>query len=66
MGLFDRLKKKDETEDEFLLFDNYPFKLAVIQQLMYEQEVMYITISIHSGLILIHILRTERILTLQI
>ena len=40
MGLFDRLKKKDETKDDFLLFDNYPFKLAVIQQLMYEQEVL--------------------------
>ena len=34
MGLFGRLKKKDETKDDFLLFDNYPFKLAVIQQLI--------------------------------
>lgn len=40
MGLFDRLKKKDGIEDGFLLFDNYPFRPAVIQQLMYEQEVL--------------------------
>lgn len=40
MGIFDRFKKKTEAGNEFLLFDNYPFKLAVIQQLMYEQEAL--------------------------
>ena len=48
-GLFDRLKKKDETKDDFLLFDNYPFKLAVIQQLMYDtsipQPIIFLTNS---------------------
>ena len=33
--LFDRFRK--DTEVSALQFDNYPFKLAVIQKLMYGQ-----------------------------
>lgn len=34
------LGKSTEPEKEFLIFDNYPFKLAVIQQLMYEHPLL--------------------------
>lgn len=38
MGLFDRFRKN--TEESALQFDNYPFKLAVIQKLMYGQSLL--------------------------
>ena len=38
MELFDRFRK--DTEDSALQFDNYPFKLAVIQKLMYGQSLL--------------------------
>lgn len=38
MGLFDRFRKN--AEESALQFDNYPFKLAVIQELMYEQSLL--------------------------
>ena len=33
-------KKKEESQQEFLVFDNYPFKLAVIQILMYDLKLV--------------------------
>lgn len=33
-------KNEELTENEFLLFDNYPFKLAIIQLLMYDLELL--------------------------
>ena len=38
MELFDRFRK--DTEESALQFDNYPFKLAVIQKLMYGQSLL--------------------------
>ena len=38
MGLWGRLGKA--REESMLQFDNYPFKLAVIQELMYEQSLL--------------------------
>lgn len=38
MGLLGRLGKA--REESMLQFDNYPFKLAVIQELMYEQSLL--------------------------
>lgn len=38
MGLFDRFQKN--AEESALQFDNYPFKLAVIQKLMYGQPLL--------------------------
>lgn len=32
--------KENKQQSEFLIFDNYPFKLAVIQLLMYELELL--------------------------
>lgn len=44
MGLFDRFKKKVPPEnhqsEDILTFDHYPFKLAIIQQLMYEKNLL--------------------------
>ena len=40
MGLLDRFKKKEKPEDDFLIFDHDPFKLAVMQQLMYDLELL--------------------------
>lgn len=38
MGFFDRFRKN--AEESALQFDNYPFKLAVIQKLMYGQSLL--------------------------
>ena len=40
MGFFDRLKKKDKPEEGYLTFDHAPFKLAVMQVLMYDQALL--------------------------
>lgn len=40
MGLLDRLKKNAAPTEEFLVFDNLPFKLAIIQKLMYDQGLL--------------------------
>lgn len=34
------LNQNTASAEEFLIFDNYPFKLAVVQQLMYEDELL--------------------------
>ena len=40
MGLFDHFKKKNKPEEEYLTFDHEPFKLAVMQVLMYDLELL--------------------------
>ena len=41
MGLFGIFgKKKDSDNGGFLKFDNYPFKLLVIQVLMYDKKLL--------------------------
>ena len=41
MGLFGIFGKKKESDNgEFLKFDNYPFKLLVIQVLMYDKKLL--------------------------
>lgn len=43
MGFFDRLRGKPEAKPETepaLVFDHLPFKLAVVQQLMYDQALL--------------------------
>ena len=40
MGMPQPLKQDTAPAEPFLLFDNFPFKLAVIQQLMYESDLL--------------------------
>lgn len=40
MEMLSQAKQDAATDGAFLVFDNYPFKLAVIQQLMYESELL--------------------------
>lgn len=40
MGLLDRFKRNAAPAEEFLVFDNLPFKLAVVQKLMYDEGLL--------------------------
>ncbi|WP_251317742.1 DUF6892 domain-containing protein [Flintibacter muris] len=40
MGLLDRFKRNTAPAEEFLVFDNLPFKLAVVQKLMYDEALL--------------------------
>ncbi len=40
MGMWNQSKQDTAPDEPFLVFDNYPFKLAVIQQLMYESDLL--------------------------
>lgn len=40
MGLFDCFKREKEPKQDFLVFDHEPFKLAVMQRLMYDLELL--------------------------
>lgn len=40
MGFLDRFKKNDKPEEKYLTFDHEPFKLAIMQVLMYDLELL--------------------------